>query len=147
MKIPQLSVFIENRPGHLIVPCRLLAEAGINIVALSLAETQKYGILRLIVRDWQKAKEVLETNGVRVSVTEVLAVQVEDRPGGLFAVLDPIVAAGLNVEYMYAFATKMGDQAVLVFRFEDPDAALQALKGSSVAFVDTVDLFSRPDRA
>ena len=147
MKIPQLSVFIENRPGHLIVPCRLLAEAGINIVALSLAETQKYGILRLIVRDWQKAKGVLETNGVRVSVTEVLAVQVEDRPGGLFAVLDPIVAAGLNVEYMYAFATKMGDQAVLVFRFEDPDAALQALKGSSVAFVDTVDLFSRPDRA
>jgi hypothetical protein len=147
MKIPQLSVFIENRPGHLIVPCRLLAEAGINIVALSLAETQKYGILRLIVRDWQKAKGVLETNGVRVSVTEVLAVQVEDRPGGLAEVLDPIVAAGLNVEYMYAFATKLGDQAVLVFRFQDPDAALQALKGSSVAFVDTVELFSRPNRA
>lgn len=147
MKIPQLSVFIENRPGHLIVPCRLLAEAGINIVALSLAETQKYGILRLIVRDWQKAKEVLGTSGFRVIVTEVLAVQVADRPGGLVEVLDPIVASGLNVEYMYAFATKMGDQAVLVFRFEDPDAALQALKGSTVSFVDTVDLFSRPDPA
>jgi hypothetical protein len=146
MKFPQLSVFIENRPGHLIVPCRLLAAAGINIVALSLAETQKYGILRLIVRDWQKAKEVLEANGFRVSVTEVLAVQVEDRPGGLVAVLEPIVAAGLNVEYMYAFATKRGDEAVLVFRFEDPDAALQALKGSTVPFVDTVDLFSRSDR-
>jgi len=146
MKFPQLSVFIENRPGHLIVPCRLLAAAGINIVALSLAETQKYGILRLIVRDWQKAKEVLEANGFRVSVTEVLAVQVQDRPGGLVAVLEPIVAAGLNVEYMYAFATKRGDEAVLVFRFEDPDAALQALKGSTVPFVDTVDLFSRSDR-
>lgn len=147
MKIHQLSVFIENRPGHLIVPCRLLAEAGINIVALSLAETQKYGILRLVVRDWQKAKEVLGANGVRVTVTEVLAVQVADRPGGLAEVLNPIVAAGLNVEYMYAFATRMGDQAVLVFRFEDPDVALQALKGSSVAFVDTVELFSRLDRA
>ncbi len=146
MKIHQLSVFIENRPGHLIAPCRLLSEAGINIVALSLAETQKYGILRLIVRDWEKAKEVLGANGVRVSVNEVLAVQVADRPGGLVDVLDPIVAAELNVEYMYAFSTKMGDQAVLIFRFEDPDAALQALKGSSVAFVDTVDLFSRPDR-
>jgi hypothetical protein len=146
MKIHQLSVFIENRPGHLIVPCRLLAEAGINIVALSLAETQKYGILRLIVRDWEKAKEVLEAGGFRASVTEVLAVQVADRPGGLVEVLKPIVAAGLNVEYMYAFATKIGDQAVLVFRFEDPDAALQALRGSSVAFVDTVELFSRLDR-
>jgi len=146
MKIHQLSVFIENRPGHLIVPCRLLADAGINIVALSLAETQKYGILRLIVRDWQKAKEVLESGGFRVSVTEVLAVQVEDRPGGLVRVLDPIVGAGLNVEYMYAFATRLGDQAVLVFRFEDPDAALRTLKGSTVAFVDTVELFSRLDR-
>jgi hypothetical protein len=146
MKIHQLSVFIENRPGHLIVPCRLLAEAGINIVALSLAETQKYGILRLIVRDWQKAKEVLGASGCRVTVTEVLAVQVADRPGGLVEVLKPVVAAGLNVEYMYAFATRMGDQAVLVFRFEDPDAALQTLQGSSVSFVDTVELFSRLDR-
>ncbi len=146
MKIHQLSVFIENRPGHLIVPCRLLAEAGINIVALSLAETQKYGILRIIVREWQKAKEVLEAHGVRVTVTEVLAVQVADRPGGLVDVLNPIVAAELNVEYMYAFSTKMGDQAVLVFRFEDPDAALQTLNGSSVAFVDTVELFSRIER-
>lgn len=147
MKIPQLSVFIENRPGHLIVPCRLLAEAGINIVALSLAETQKYGILRMIVRDWEKGKAVLESNGIRVTVTDVLAVQVEDHPGGLLHVLDPIVAAGLNVEYMYAFATKMGDQAVLIFRFEDPDAALRTLKGSPVAFVDKVELFSRPERA
>jgi hypothetical protein len=147
MKINQLSVFIENQPGHLIVPCRLLAEADINIVALSLAETQKYGILRVIVRDWQKAKEVLGANGFRVVVTEVLAVQVADRPGGMVEVLGPIVAAGLNVEYMYAFSTRRGDQAVLVFRFEDPDAALHTLKGSSVAFVDTVELFSRLDGA
>ncbi len=146
MKIHQLSVFVENRPGHLVTPCRLLAEAGINIVTLALAETQNYGVLRLIVRDWQQARQVLEAGGFRVSVTEVLAVQVEDRPGGLADVLDPISDAGLNVEYMYAFTTRSGDQAVLVFRFEDPDAALHALHGSSVNFVDTVDLFSRLDR-
>ncbi len=67
MKIHQLSVFVENRPGHLVGPCRLLAEAGINIVTLALAETQQYGILRLIVRDWQQAKQVLEAGGFRVT--------------------------------------------------------------------------------
>ena len=147
MKIHQLSVFVENRPGHLIAPCRRLAEAGINIVALALAETQQYGILRLIVRDWQEAQAVLQAGGFRVTITEVLAVQVEDRPGGLVEVLEPISAAGLNVEYMYAFSTKSGDQAVLVFRFEAPDLALTTLQGSAVNFVDTVDLFSRLDRA
>lgn len=146
MKIHQLSVFVENRPGHLIAPCQRLAEAGINIVALSLAETQQYGILRLIVRDWQQAKDVLQAGGFRVTITEVLAVQVADRPGGLVEVLTPISAAGLNVEYMYAFSTKAGEQAVLVFRFQDPDLALKTLRGSTVSFVDTVELFSRLER-
>ena len=146
MKIQQLSIFIENRPGHLVATCRLLAEAGINIVALSLAETQAYGMLRLIVRDWQKAKDVLQAGGSRVTVTEVLAVQVDDRPGGMVAVLQPLAAAVSNVEYMYAFSTKIGDQAVLVLRIADPDAALRALQGSAVHFLDTVELFSRLER-
>jgi len=146
MKIHQLSVFVENRPGHLIAPCRCLAEAGINLVTLALAETENYGILRLIVRDWQQAKQTLEAAGFRVSVTEVLAVQVDDRPGGLVDVLDPVSQAGLNVEYMYAFTTKASGQAVLVFRFEDPDAAIRTLHGSAVQFLDNVDLFARLDR-
>jgi hypothetical protein len=146
MKIQQLSIFVENRPGHLITPCVLLADARIDIVALSLADTQNYGVLRLIVRDWQRAKKVLEAGGVRATVTEVLAVQVEDHPGGLVQVLKPISDAGLNVEYMYAFSTKSGDQAVLIFRFQDPDAAIHALRGSTLSFLDTVDLFSRLDR-
>ena len=79
MRIPQLSISVANKPGHLVAPCQLLAEAGINLVTLSLAERQEYGILRLIVRDWQRAKEVLGANGFRVTVTEVLAVQVERR--------------------------------------------------------------------
>jgi hypothetical protein len=135
MKIHQLSVFVENRPGHLIAPCRCLAQAGINLITLALAETQNYGILRLIVHDWQRAKRVLEEAGFRVSVTEVLAIQVEDRPGGLVEVLEPISQAELNVEYMYAFTTKSGGHSVLVFRFENPDAAITVLDRSNVQFL------------
>ena len=83
MRIPQLSVFLENKPGHMIVPCRLLSDAGINVVTLSLADSSQFGILRLIVREWQRAREVLEAAGWVVAVTEVLAIEVVDRPGGL----------------------------------------------------------------
>jgi hypothetical protein len=146
MKIHQLSVFVENKPGHLITPCRLLAKAGINIVTLSLAETQNFGILRLIVRDWQKAKQVVESAGFTANVTEVLAIEVGDAPGGLADVLEPIEKAGLNVEYMYAFATKLGDKAVLVFRFEDPDAALRVLSASNQGLIRDVETFARLER-
>jgi hypothetical protein len=146
MKIHQLSVFVENRPGHLIAPCRVLAEAGVNIVTLSLAETQAFGVLRLVVRDWQKARQALEQAGIAVSVTEVLAVEVDDRPGGLVQVLDVLEKAGINVEYMYAVATKLGEKAVLVLRFDDPDAALAALSASPVNVLGNAALFGRLDR-
>jgi hypothetical protein len=147
VKIQQLSVFVENKPGHLAGPCNLLARSGINIVTLALADTQQFGILRLIVRDWAKAKAVLEAAGCSVKVTEVLAIEVDDRPGGLADVLEAIEKAGVNVEYMYAFATKLGDKAVLVFRFDDADAALVALAGTQVNVVNTVELFGRTDAA
>ena len=140
MKIHQLSVFVENSPGHLRAPCQVLADAGINLVTLSLADTQQYGILRLIVRDWQRAKVVLEAAGFVVNVTEVVAVEVPDRPGGLAGVLRAIEKAGINVEYMYAFTEKRDDKAVLVFRFENADAAVQALKHSEVNVIDDVNL-------
>jgi hypothetical protein len=136
MKIHQLSVFVENSPGHLRAPCQLLADAGINLATLSLADTQQYGILRLIIRDWPRAKAVLEAAGFIVNVTEVVAVEVPDRPGGLADVLRAIEAAGINVEYMYAFAEKHDDKAVLVFRFEDADTAIRALNQSAVNVVD-----------
>ena len=141
MKIQQLSVFVENSPGHLQAPCRALADAGVNLATLSLADTQQYGILRLIVADWQRAKAVLESAGFVVKMTEVLAIEVPDRPGGLADVLRVIEQAQINVEYMYAFAEKRGDKAVLVFRFEDPDAAIRVLKHSKVNVVDRVDLW------
>jgi hypothetical protein len=143
MKIHQLSVFVENKPGRLRPPCDVLAKAGINIVTLCLADTQQYGILRMIVRDWQQAKAVLEAAGFVVKITEVLAVEVPDHPGGLAELLHVIEGSGMNVEYMYAFAEKLLDKAVLVFRFEDADAAAKALAESRVTVIGDIDLFSR----
>ena len=139
MKLHQLSVFVENRPGHLRAPCQALADAGVNLRTLSLAETEHYGILRLIIQDWQRAKAVLEAAGFVVHLVEVVALEVPDHPGGLADVLRVIENAKINVEYMYAFTEKRDDKAVLVFRFNDPDAALQALEHSSVNVLEDID--------
>jgi len=141
MKLHQLSVFLENRPGQLSKPCRVLADAGINILTLSLADTEKFGILRVIVRDWQKARTALEEAGCVVNVSQVVAIEVPDEPGGLARVLEQVEEADINVEYMYAFTFKREDRAVLVFRFEDPDAALQVLQPTDVSVLDRVELY------
>jgi hypothetical protein len=127
MKLKQLSVFVENKPGRLAVSCRALADAGVNILTLSLADTQQFGILRLIVRDWERAKAVLEQAGCVVRMTEVVAIEMVDKPGALADTLVAVGQAGLNVEYLYAFTFKRGNCGVLVFRFDDPDKAIEAL--------------------
>ncbi len=136
MKIQQLSVFSENKPGHMIAPCRLLAESGIDLRALSLADTQRFGILRLIVSDWRKAKGLLEASGAVVKVTEVLAVEVPDHPGGLADVLALFAGTTINIEYMYAFPFRRGERAVLVFRFDQPDAAISLLQSAGINVLD-----------
>jgi hypothetical protein len=141
MRIPQLSLVIANKPGHLIAPCKLLAEAGINLVTLALADQRESGILRLIVRDWQRAREVLEARGLAVTVTEVLAIEVRDQPGGLVGLLEIFERAGINVEYMYAFTERLGDCAVMVFCFNDLDAAIFALTGAGINPVSRVTLY------
>ena len=143
MKIHQLSVFLENKPGQLREACEVLTKARINLVTLSLADTAQFGILRLIIQDWQKAKTVLEKAACVVKVTEVLAIEVADRPGGLAQILEIVDRAGLNIEYMYAFAEKRGDRALLVFRFTDPDAALLVLQAGGINPIGIVELFSR----
>jgi hypothetical protein len=143
MKLHQLSIFLENQPGQLRMACQLLADAGINILTLSLADTKQFGILRLIVKDWSQGQKVLEQAGFVIKVTEVLAVEVADRPGGLAEILKAIEAAGLNVEYMYAFAFGRNDKAVMIFRFDDPDAAVSRLQAKGVNFIGGVDLFSK----
>ncbi len=132
MKIPQLSLFAENRPGHLAGPCRLLAEHGINIRALTLADTQRFGILRLIVSHPAKARQALEAGGHVVTTSEVLAIAVPDQPGGLATVLSALEGSPTNIEYMYAFPGGHGGQAVLIFRFDQPDAALAVLQAKGV---------------
>jgi len=128
VKLHQLSVFSENKPGHVIAPCRLLAREGIDIRALALADTERFGILRMIVSDWRRAKDLLEQAGSIVKVTEVLAVEVPDRPGGLADVLEAFQGAAINIEYMYAFPFVRGEKAVLIFRFDQPDAAMARLQ-------------------
>ncbi len=143
MKMNQLSVFLENKPGRLSVPCKALADAGISILTLSLADTHQFGILRLILSDWEKAKDVLEKAGCVVNLTEVIAIEVIDRPGGLEDVLKVIEAAGVNLEYMYAFTARAGDRAVLVFRFEDPDAAIKLLQDNGIRVVDGIETYTQ----
>ena len=130
MKIQQISLFLENKPGHLSAICRALSEARVNIVTLSLADTQQFGIVRLIVEEWERARAVLEKAGFVVHVREVVAATVPDRPGGMLEILELVQKAGVNIEYMYAFTFKRGDKAVLVFRFDDADKAIAALKGA-----------------
>jgi hypothetical protein len=145
MKIHQLSLFIENKPQQLRSPIHLLAEAGVNILTLSLADTQQFGILRLIVQDWQKAKDVLEKGGCVVNVTEVVALEVPDQPGGLDNILSVVEEAGLNIEYTYSFTFRRGNRAVLVFRFEDMDGAIKALQAKGISPVTNVEIYSQAD--
>ena len=130
MRIRQISIFLENRPGQLSAICRDLADAGINIATLSLADTADFGIVRMIVDDHEKAKSVLAEKGHVVNVREVIAVCVPDRPGGMAEVMQVLDKAGANIEYSYAFAFHRGEKAVLVFRFDDNAKAESALKAA-----------------
>ena len=130
MRIRQISMFLENKPGQLSTICRDLAEAGINIATLSLADTSDFGIVRMIVDDHEKAKTVLAEKGHVVNVREVIAVCVPDRPGGMAEVMQVLDKAGANIEYSYAFSFHKGEKAVLVFRFSDNVKAEAALKAA-----------------
>jgi hypothetical protein len=128
MRVEQIAVFLENKSGRLAEITSILAEKGINIRALSVADTADFGILRLIVDRVEEAKEALKENGFTVGKTNVIAVEVQDQAGGLAKVLKTIEAKQLNVEYMYAFVNKSGENAVLIFRFDDMDRAIDGLQ-------------------
>jgi len=146
MKLKQLSVFLENRPGALSAPCQLLAEAGINIQTFSLADTQEFGILRLIVADTTKAQRLLQREGFVVKVTDIVALEVPDRPGGLATVLSALEGTSVNVEYAYAFTNKYKGHGLLAFRFDNPAAANEALKAHKIDTVGTKELIHRLQR-
>jgi hypothetical protein len=132
MDLEQISVFMENRPGSLAEITGVLARADINIRALSLADTADFGILRLVVNQPDKARRALKDNGFTVGTTTVLALEIPDRPGGLSRILQILATAAINVEYMYAFVQKSGENAVVIFRFDEPDRAARALAEAGV---------------
>ena len=132
MKLEQISVFLENRSGRLAEITGILARTGVNIRALSLADTADFGILRLIVDRPDPATRILKDNGFTVGLTEMVALEVPDRPGGLWGILTVLEAVGMNVEYMYAFVQKAGENAVILFRFDEPARAAQVLRDAGV---------------
>ena len=136
MKVKQISVFIENRSGRLREVANVLGKKNINIRALSLADTSDYGILRLIVDKPDAALDVLKKANFTLSETNVIAVEVSDKPGGLSEVLDVLGEAGINVEYMYAFVEKSSDNAVMIFRIEDIENAIRALQKRNIVILD-----------
>ena len=141
MKIRQISIFIENKPGHLRSACRLLADAGIDVESMALADTEQFGILRFIVKDWEKAKQVFENEGLVVRESELVAVSVDDRPGGLADVLDVLDQTKINIEYMYGHASRNQRKAILFFRFNNIDEAISQLHANNISTISSEELF------
>ena len=137
----QISVFLENKSGRLAHVTRVLGDAGINIRALSIADTSDFGILRLIVNDPVKAHRILKEAGFTVSETEVIAVRMPDSPGGLAAVLDQMKEENLNIEYLYAFLGMTGNDALVIFKVEDIKKAKVAFKNKGIKFVEEQELY------
>ena len=132
MKIPQLSVFLENRAHSLLEPLQALAAAGINLSGITLADSAQFGILRLVLRDWTRARDLLQTAGWAVTVTDMVAIDVDDQPGGLVRTLEVLAAANANIEYMYGFFLRGSGRAAMLFRFDDSAAAIAALRAAGV---------------
>ena len=141
MKVRQISIFLENKSGRLLDACRSLADEGVNIRALSIAETADYGVLRLIVSDPAKAMKAMSEKEFTVSETEVIAVEVPDEPGGLAGVLTPLHAANVNIEYLYCFVEKTGQSAMVVFRVEQLDEAIKALQEGGYKVMREEDVY------
>ena len=125
MTINQLSVFIENKRGRLAEITKILKENGVDIRALSIADTKEFGILRLIVNDAQKAADVLKEDGFTVSLTKVVAIGIDDRPGGLAAAMEVLRGNEISVEYMYAFISRSEDTAYVILRVANNEEAVR----------------------
>ncbi|WP_020590064.1 ACT domain-containing protein [Desulfobacter curvatus] len=136
----QISIFIENKEGRLAEVTAILRDAGVNIRALSLADTTDFGVLRLIVNDNEKATTALRNQGFTVGKTRVLAVEVNDEPGGLNQVLDPLSEQDVNVEYMYAFANPQCKNAIMIFRFDDLEKAKIILAEQGIKVIDKEEI-------
>jgi len=133
--LKQLSLFLENKPGRLAQVCRVMAQEGINIRALSIADSTDFGILRLIVQDPDLAEKKLKAKGFLVSITKVIGIKVPDQPGGLADALEKLEEEGISVEYVYAFLGKSEDKAMVILRPNDEDRCLAAVQKHSMQII------------
>lgn len=141
MLIKQLSVFIENKPGRLAAIIDELGKNNIDISALSLADTSEYGILRLIVNNPEEAAEILKQTGIVVKLTKVLALAMDDTPGGLSRILSVLVQNSINVDYMYAFVGKVTSKALMIVKVSDPELAEKSLSELDISSVNPKDIY------
>ena len=142
MKVRQISVFLENRKGRLYEVCSLLGEAEINIRALTIAETESFGVLRMVVNKPAAAIDLFRKHHITANLTDVVAVEVPDKPGGLAEVLKVLSNENMNVEYMYGFVEKFSEKALLVFRFDDPERACEVLASAGINVVGEKEILS-----
>lgn len=140
MKIQQVSIFLENRKGRLYEVCALLGKNRVNIRALTVAESEDFGVLRAVVDKPEETVKLLKANGFAANLAPIVAVEVPDQPGGLATVLKVLNDNDINVEYMYGFVEKFGDNALLVFRFDDPDRSVEILQKSGVKVLGNKDI-------
>ena len=140
MAIKQLTVFIQNKKGTVVSVTEILAKNDINLRALSIAETQDFGILRLIVSDEAKAEKVLRENGYLIKVINVVGVKIGDAPGKLTAALDVLDKANINVEYLYAFMARTEKHAYVVLRVEDNEEAESILTSAGFKMISEADI-------
>lgn len=143
MYVKQLSVFVENKFGRMAEILNALAEKSIDISALSLADTSEFGILRLIVDKPELAADVLKEEGVIVKLSDVLAIAIDDTPGGLSRALNVLTNANVAIEYMYAFIGKADGKAMTVIRVDDEFKAIDALNAGGVTLLTTEDISAR----
>ncbi len=140
MKLIQLSIFLENRQGRLYEVCSVLGASKINIRALTIAETEGFGVLRIVVDKPEEAVKILKYNGFVANITEIVALEVEDKPGGLANILGVLNENNINIEYMYGFVEKFSEKALLVFRFENPDSAISVLVKNNIKVIGKDDI-------
>ena len=143
MLVKQISVFLENKEGRVAQVARILSDAGINIRALSIADTTEFGILRLIVDKPPVAENALRGEGLTVSITEVIAISIEDEPGGLADALQVLHEDKISVEYIYAFISKTSHKANVILRVEDCDRAIESLQANGFEVLKADDVYNQ----
>ncbi len=139
--IKQISVFVENKKGRLARITDVLGQAGIDLIALSIADTTNFGIMRCIVSDPDKTIQLLRSNGFTASTTEVIVAEVPDKPGGLASVLKTLDDAGISVEYLYSFVHTHGQNAMILFRVEEVASAIKVLGESGIKLLSEEDVY------